>query len=72
MSNIKKLINRHGLDIVINDIKSKYELRFECDRFLILVNKENGSYINVYNTDFENQKTLKIISSVLNKHKNML
>lgn len=67
---LKELLIKEDLFDLIDSVKEKWLLRMQCERFIILVNKNTGEYVNWYAEDFNNPNALKIISSVLDKHKN--
>lgn len=44
-------------------------LRMECDRFIMIINKNTGKYKNLYSNDFTNKEEIKNIASSLERHK---
>ena len=46
-------------------------LRMESDSFIMVVNKYNGEYRNLYAKDFKNPIQIKHMALLLDKHKNM-
>lgn len=49
--------------------KSQYLLRMQCDRFLIVVNKDTGEYKNIYALENKEARDfLKLLASKMEKH----
>lgn len=46
-------------------------LRMESDSFIMVINKHNGEYRNLYAKDFKNPIQIKHTVLLLDRHKNM-
>ena len=49
------------------ELKNEFLLRMECDSFIMVVNKNTGEYLNLYEKDFS-REYLKYIANMLEKH----
>ena len=49
------------------ELKNEYILRMECDSFIMVISKNTGEYLNLYEKDFS-REYLKYIANILEKH----